>query len=76
MELCADVRRNTHCQMLVDVGIVLARAHGLDYARAFLDEMLIPQSVIARVLSGSTRRMMHLQPPPVAHAGDQVALSS
>lgn len=63
MELGPDVRRDTHSQMLVDVGIVLARAHGLDYARAFLDEMHVPQNVISRVLSGSSRRMMHLSPP-------------
>lgn len=62
MEPYADDRRDTHCQMLVDVGIVLARAHSLDYARAFLDEMRIPQSVISRVLSGNTRRMMHHEP--------------
>jgi len=75
MEPCVEVRRNTHCQMLVDVGIVLARAYGPDYARAFLEEMHIQQNVIDRVLSGSARRMMHLQ-SPLAHAGDQVASSS
>lgn len=54
-------RSDTHKQMLVDVGIVLHKAYGSDYAGKFMEEMRVPPSVILRVVQAdSLRRMMHL----------------
>jgi len=36
--------------MLVDVGVLLNRSDGLDYAKKFLEEVRIPEPVIDRVL--------------------------
>ena len=56
-----ELRTNTHQQMLVDVGLMLWKAYGESYARAFLEEMQIPEPVIMRILSQSGMRpMMHL----------------
>lgn len=76
MEAADYSRHDTHCQMLVDVGIVLARAHGAEYARAFLNEMQIPQDVISRVLSGNVRRMLHLAPLSPAHGEEATLLNT
>lgn len=59
----AELRCNTHQQMLVDVGIVLHKAYGDAYAREFLESVNIPASVIQRLLSGSgLRPMTHTVP--------------
>lgn len=63
-----ELRTNKHQQMLVDVGLMLRKACGESYARAFLEEMAIPELVIMRVLTQSSmRRMMHLTPTSVEH---------
>ena len=60
----AELRTNTHQQMLVDVGIVLEKAYGGEYAKNFLDEMNIPASVVQRVLTQTgLRPMRHCIPP-------------
>jgi hypothetical protein len=60
----AELRTNTHQQMLVDVGIVLEKAYGSEYAKSFLDEMNIPASVVQRVLTQTgLRPMTHCNPP-------------
>ena len=59
----AELRSNIHQQMLVDVGIVLQRAYGTEYAKHFLDEMNIPTPVILRVLEAKKLRpMTHIAP--------------
>jgi hypothetical protein len=56
----AELRSNTHQQMLVDVGILLQDAYGDEYARGFLEEMQIPASVTLRLLTrGELRPMAH-----------------
>ena len=63
-----ELRMNKHQQMLVDVGLMLRKACGESYARAFLEEMAIPELVITRVLTQSgMRRMMHLTSTSVEH---------
>ena len=63
-----ELRTNSHQQMLVDVGLMLRKAYGESYARAFLEEMAIPELVITRVLTQSSmRRMMHLTPTSGEH---------
>jgi len=63
-----ELRTNKHQQMLVDVGLMLRKARGESYARAFLEDMAIPELVITRVLTQSSmRRMMHLTPTSVEH---------
>ena len=62
-----ELRRNTHQQMLVDVGIVLQKAYGDEYARDFLETVNIPASVILRLLNkGGLRPMAHSQRDPLA----------
>jgi len=64
----SEHRTNTHQQMLVDVGVLLRKIRGEEYARQFLEEMAIPELVIARVLAQSgLRRMMHLTPISADH---------
>lgn len=59
----AELRTNTHQQMLVDVGIVLQRAYGDEYAKDFLEGMNIPSSVVLRLLTKSgLRPMTHSAP--------------
>lgn len=54
-------RTDRHKQMLVDVGIVLCRCNGLEYAQTFLEKMKIPQTVIERVLAKeAVRPGMHI----------------
>lgn len=61
MDARAEPRRDTHCQMLVDVGMVLRKHYGAIYSRAFLEEMAVTEAVILRVLANAgLRRMMHL----------------
>jgi len=61
MEPFAYLRQDAHRQMLVDVGVVLHRAYGDDYARQFLKDMIISEAVILRVLTRTgLRKMMHL----------------
>lgn len=43
-------RSNSHTQMLVEVGVRLCRAHGKEYARQFMKDVQVPQSIIERVL--------------------------
>ncbi len=60
MESRSDTRVNFHHQMLVDVGVVLCRAYGADYARAFLLDQGIAERVVDRVVTnGRVRSMMH-----------------
>ena len=54
----AELRKNTHQQMLVDVGIVLEKAYGGEYAKNFLEGMNIPASVVQRVLTQTGLRPM------------------
>lgn len=61
MKTSSECRRDAHCQMLVDVGMVLRKYYGDLYSRTFLEEMFVPEAVICRVLANvGLRRMMHL----------------
>lgn len=60
----AALRTITHQQMLVDVGIVLEKAYGGEYAKNFLDEMNIAASVVQRVLTRTGLRPMRRRDPP------------
>jgi hypothetical protein len=56
MDTVSEIRKNTHQRMLVDVGVMLHREYGDEYARSFMEEMEIPEGVIARVLTRSGLR--------------------
>lgn len=60
-----ELRTNRHQQMLVDVGIVLKKAYGDDYADTFLKSMNVPHAVVARVLSGVGLRPLQHSALPV-----------
>lgn len=53
-------RRDTHRQVLIDVGLRLQRHYGTHYARQYLADVNIPEPTIQRVLSSPDLR----QPPP------------
>lgn len=64
MNMESERRSNAHQQMLVDVGVMLRRCRGSEYARNFLEGMKISELVISRVLDQSAvRRSMHFQEP-------------
>lgn len=50
-----DRRLNRHRKSLVEVGILLERAYGGAYARAYLQDVNIPEPVIVRVLGHGVR---------------------
>lgn len=50
MNSLVERRTDSHVQMLVEVGVRLCRSQGLDYARQFLVDVHVPQSIIERVL--------------------------
>jgi non-ribosomal peptide synthetase component F len=50
-----DRRINLHRKSLVEVGVLLERAYGGAYARAYLQDVNIPELVILRVLGHRVR---------------------
>lgn len=66
MNSLVERRIDSHTQMLVEVGVRLCRSQGLDYARQFLEDVHVPQSIIERVLeldpqSSSDARIRHVR---------------
>lgn len=49
-------RRDTHRQVLIDVGLRLQRYYGTNYARQYLADVNIPEPTIQRVLSSPELR--------------------
>ncbi|QNA89926.1 hypothetical protein G4G28_18085 [Massilia sp. Dwa41.01b] len=49
-------RNDLHREHLVDVGLMLKNAHGADFARDYLEEAEVPESLIRRVLTVSKMR--------------------
>lgn len=48
-------RTNSHVQMLVEAGVRLCRAYGHEYARSFLKDVNVPESIVECVLEAEPR---------------------
>jgi hypothetical protein len=58
-------RSDSHLQVLVEVGIGLCRSRGHEYARQFLRDVQVPESIVERVLKEeikpkAERRIRHV----------------
>ena len=52
-------RNDLHREHLIDVGLTLNNAHGAAFARDYLEEAEVPETIILRVLSKSKMRARH-----------------
>ena len=46
-------RNDLHREHLIDVGLGLKKAHGAELARDYLEEVVVPEKIILRILSGA-----------------------
>ena len=57
-------RNDLHREHLVDVALGLKKAHGVDLARDYLEELAVPEKIILRILSGRAIRDTALEDEP------------
>lgn len=60
-----ELRSDSHVQVLVEVGVGLCRFKGREYARQFLKDVQVPESIVERVLEEeikpkAERRIRHV----------------